>query len=65
MFGSFCSIISGAVVCSGLQLNAPLPPEYVTLPDGQVYEIEQLYKPFEGCITSQTLNSIDEFSICF
>ena len=65
MFGSFCSIISGAVVCSGLQLNAPPLPEYVRLQDGQVYEVEQRYKPFEGCITSQTLNSIDEFSVCF
>jgi hypothetical protein len=65
MFGSFCSIISGVVVCSGLQLNTPPPPEYVRLQDGQVYEVKQLYKPFEGCITSQTLNSIDEFSVCF
>jgi hypothetical protein len=65
MLSSFCNMISGAVVCSSLQLNAPPPPQYVRLPDGQVYEVEQLYKPFEGCITSQTLNSIDEFSVCF
>lgn len=65
MFGSFCSMVNGAVVCSSLQLNAPPPARYVRQPNGQVYQVEQLYKPFEGCVSSNSINSVDNFSVCF
>lgn len=65
MFGSFCNMVNGAVVCSSLQFNAPPPPRYVRQPDGQVYQVEQLYKPFEGCLSSNSINSVGNFSVCF
>lgn len=65
MFGSFCNMIAGAVVCSSLQLNPPPEPQYVLGPEGQVYEVDQPYQMLEGCVSSQTLNSIDQFNVCF
>ena len=65
MFGSFCNMVAGAVVCSSLQLN-PLPePQYVWGPGGQIYEVDQPHQWLEGCVSSQTLNSIDQFNVCF
>ena len=65
MFGSFCNTIAGAVVCSSLQFNPPPESQYILGPEGQVYEIDQPYQILEGCISSQTLNSINRFNVCF